>query len=253
MPEAGHTPRAPSGPSGLYRTPTSVSLFFPARNEEAYVAKTVLWAVDVLAALTPDYEIIIVDDASTDGTRAEAERLAASMPCVRVIHHAENQKLGGSVRSALAAARHDLVIYSDIDLPFNLWEIHRAVRVMDEHDADILSAFRLNRTAEGLKRIIYSYGYNLLIRVVFGLRLRDVNFSFKVIHRRVLDRLVLKSRGSFIDVELLVKAHTAGFKIIQIGVDYFPRNMGASMLATPSVIVQMLAEGASLFRECRRP
>jgi glycosyltransferase involved in cell wall biosynthesis len=241
------------GPSGLYRTAASISLFFPARNEEAYVARTVTWAAEVLASLASDYEIIVVDDASTDGTLAEVERLSRQIPQVRVLHHEQNQKLGGSVRSALEAARGDLVIYSDIDLPFNLWEIHRAVRLLDEHGADMLSAFRLNRTAEGMKRILYSYTYNLLIRAAFGLPLRDVNFSFKVIRRRVLDRIALKSSGSFIDAELLVKAHNAGFKIIQIGVDYFPRNIGQSMLATPAVIGQMLAEGASLYRECRRP
>ena len=244
---------APCSDRSLYHTPSAVSLFFPARNEEAYIEKAVAWAITVLAALTDRFEVIIVDDASTDRTHELALELERRYPQVRVLHHAVNQKLGGSVRSALSVATGDLVIYSDIDLPFNLWEIHRAVRLLDEHDADILSAFRLNRTAEGVKRIVYSYAYNFLIRAAFGASIRDVNFSFKVVRRRVLDRIRLKSRGSFIDAELLVKARNAGFKLIQIGVDYFPRDMGESMLATPGVIVQMLAEGVYLFRECRRP
>jgi glycosyltransferase involved in cell wall biosynthesis len=244
--------RAPGPLARTHATQQSVSLFLPAWNEEAYVEKTVTLAAEVLAALTRDFEIIVVDDASTDRTGAIADALAAAHPFVRVVHHATNQKLGGSVRSGIAAARKDIVVYSDMDLPFDLWEIHRAVSLLERYEADMVSAYRLDRTSEGARRILYSFAYNLLVRAAFGVAVKDVNFSFKVMRRRVLERIAIRSHGSFIDAEILVKAQNAGFKVIQIGVDYFPRTMGKSTLASPGVILDILREGALLYRECRR-
>ncbi len=246
-------PEAPA-PMPTHATDLSVALFLPARNEERYVGKTVDWALEVLRALTRDFEIIIVDDASTDRTGALADELARRHPAtVRVIHHPVGRGLGGAIRSGIEAATKDLVIYSDMDLPFNLWEIHRAVWLLQRYEADVLSAYRLDRTTEGIRRIVYSFAYNLIIRALFGVAVKDVNFSFKVFRRRIFDQLRIHANGSFIDAEIMVKARSAGFKIIQIGVDYFPRTLGESTLASPSVILDMIREGAALYGECQRP
>jgi hypothetical protein len=136
-------------------------------------------------------------------------------------------------------------------LPFDLLEIERAVRLLEYQQADVLSAYRFDRTSEGLLRTIYTIGYSALIRTVFRLRFRDINFSFKLFRRALLDRIVLKSEGSFIDAEFLVRARKAGAQVIQIGVDYFPRTRGQSTLASPGVIVGILREMALLWRELR--
>lgn len=231
----------------------SISVVFPMYNEEAYIHRAVRAAREVLAEAAADYEIVIVDDASTDRTGELADALAAADPRVKVVHNARNRRLGGSLRAGYAAATKELVLYTDADLPFDLQELGRAARLLDYQEADVLSAYRLDRTAEGPLRTVYSFVYNLVIRVLFGLQLRDVNFSFKLFRRSLLERIELKSEGSFIDAEFLVRARNAGAVIIQIGVDYFPRSRGASTLSSPSVIGKILSEMLALRRELRRP
>ncbi|WP_224364619.1 glycosyltransferase family 2 protein [Hyalangium versicolor] len=231
----------------------SISLFFPAWNEEDYVERAVARALDVLPRLTDDFEIIIVNDASTDRTKEISDELASRIPQLRVIHHTTNLKLGGAMRTGLSASTKDIVVYSDIDLPWDLRELERALHLMDYLEADMICAFRFDRTSEGPKRIIYSFVYNMLIRTLFDINIKDVNFSFKVMHRRVLEAVELRSLGSFIDAELVVKAIRKGFRVFQMGVDYFPRTRGVSTLASPSVIMKMIRELAQLYPETRAP
>ena len=121
-------------------------------------------------------------------------------------------------------------------------ELKKACRVMRLYEADIVSAYRLDRTGEGYVRTIYSFFYNLLVRVLFGCRFRDVNFAFKLVRRSVLDKVELHSEGSFIDAELMVSARKMGLNVVQFGVDYFPRTRGVSTLSSPSVIRKILRE-----------
>jgi glycosyltransferase involved in cell wall biosynthesis len=229
----------------------SISIVFPMYNEEEYVERTVRAAHEILGGITPDYEIIVVDDASTDATLALAEERSRADGRVKVVHNAQNRGLGGALRAGYAQATKDLVLYTDADLPVDLQELGRAVRLLDYQEAEVLSAFRFVRTSEGFVRTLYSFVYNLLIRALFGLPVKDVNFSFKLFRRRLLERIALKSEGSFIDAEFLVRARNAGAPIIQIGIDYFPRTRGVSTLSSPSVIVKILAEMIALWDELR--
>ena len=229
----------------------SISVVFPMWNEEAYVLRAVTAAREALRRAAPDHEIILVNDASTDRTGEMADALAREDPKIKVVHHAKNRKLGATLRSGYAIATKELVLYSDTDLPFDFHEVERAVRLLEYQQADVLSAYRHDRTSEGLLRTIYTIGYSALIRTVFRLRFRDVNFSFKLFRRALLDKIVLKSEGSFIDAEFLVRAKKAGAHVIQIGVDYFPRTRGQSTLASPEVILGILREMMTLWRELR--
>jgi glycosyltransferase involved in cell wall biosynthesis len=224
-----------------------LSIFFPMWNEELYIHRAVRAAAEICEQLVADkeigtYEIIIIDDASTDLTGRYADELVESDTHVRVVHHDRNRKLGGSIKSGFAAATGDLVLYTDADLPFEMIELVRAIRVLRTYEADVVSAYRLDRTGEGPRRAIYSWVYNALIKLAFGTRLRDINFAFKLCRRTVLDRITLSSEGSFIDAELVIRAQKAGFSIVQIGVDYFPRTRGVSTLSSPAVIRKMLGE-----------
>ena len=227
----------------------SLTIFFPMWNEEDYIETAVAAAREICVELVSigeigDYEILIVDDASTDRTGAIAETLAARDRHVRVLHHPQNRRLGGSLKTGFANARGELILYSDADLPFDFAEVRKACRLARLYGADIVSAYRLDRTAEGARRAVYSFGYNALIRLLFGLRLRDANFSFKLVRRNVFDHIEIKSEGSFIDVELLVRAQRRGFKIIQFGVDYFARTRGISTLSSFPVIAQLVEASA---------
>lgn len=235
----------------------SLTVFFPMWNEAANIHPAMRAAHEACQDLVAggeigDYEILLVDDASTDGTGAIADTLAAEDPRVRVIHHASNQRLGGALRTGLYGAAGELVLYSDADLPFDLLELRKACRLLRLYGADVVSAYRHDRTSEGPRRTLYSFAYNWLITLAFGLRVRDVNFSFKLFRRRVLEHVRAVSTGSFIDAELLVRAHRLGFKIIQFGVDYFPRSRGVSTLSSGATIVGILRELLALRSELAR-
>ncbi len=234
----------------------TLSIFFPMWNEAEYIHRAVRAAKEICDYLVErdeiaDYELIIVNDASTDDTGRLADELAEVDRHVRVVHHAVNRKLGGSIKSGLAAATGDLVLYTDADLPFEMIELVKAIRVMRNYEADIVSAYRLDRTGEGPRRAVYSFGYNLLIKSMFGTRFRDINFAFKLMRRSVVDAFELSSEGSFIDAELMIRAQKLGFTIVQIGVDYFPRTRGTSTLSSPAVIRTIVQEMSSLRRELR--
>ena len=241
-------------------TPTerfpSFTFFFPAWNEEAIIERTVAAAHEAGRALlegdeVEDYEILVVDDCSTDRTGAILDELAAADPRVRVVHHDRNRKLGGALKTGFAAAEGSVVLYTDADLPFDLLDVVKAMRLLRLYEADIVSAYRHDRTGEGLRRIVYSYAYNTMINTLFKLRLRDVNFAFKLVRRDVLRSTPLQSEGSFIDVELLCRAKAAGATVIQFGVDYFPRTRGVSTLSSFGVIRTILTELRTLYPELR--
>lgn len=223
------------------------SFVFPAWNEQEMIAQTVVAATEAGTQLVDsgeigDYEILLVDDGSTDQTPRLIDSLAAEDPHVRGVHHERNRGLGATVRTGLESARGDIVLYTDADLPFDLVLLHKAMRLLRIYDADIVSLYRFDRTAEGPKRYVYSHLYNWLVRTVLNVRLRDVNFAGKLIRREVLEQVELRSEGSFVDVELMAQAQRLGFNIIQFGVDYFPRTRGTSTLAEPTVIAGIIRD-----------
>lgn len=229
------------------RSSELLSIFFPMWNEEAYVERAIAAAKHVChdmvaAGYIGDYELIIVDDKSTDRTAEIADALATADPTVRVVHHTVNRKLGGAMKTGFNTAKGDLVLYSDADLPFDFLEVPRAIRLMRQYDADLLSAYRFDRTGEGYTRAIYTFFYNLLIRTFFGVKARDINFAFKLCRRQVLDHIELRSEGSFIDAELIIRSLRSGFELLQFGVDYFPRTRGESTLSSLGVIRNIFAE-----------
>ena len=185
----------------------------------------------ILQQSRPPDEFLILDDASTDNTGKLADEMAAADPRIRVVHHPVNRKLGGSIKTGFAAATGDLVLYTDADLPFDMTELHKAIRLLRYYQADIVSAYRFDRVGEGPSRAIYTFFYNILIRRLFGVRMRDINFAFKLCRTSIFDHLTLRSEGSFIDAELIIRAKKLGFNVIQFGVDYFPRTRGESTLA----------------------
>jgi glycosyltransferase involved in cell wall biosynthesis len=234
-----------------------LSVFFPMWNEQDYIERAIEAAREECEDLMSsgdisDYEIIVIDDASTDNTAVIAERIAQQDPRVILVRHPENRKLGGSIKSGFAAATGDVVLYTDADLPFDMHDVHKAMRLLRYYNADVVSAYRFDRTGEGYVRTIYSFFYNMMVRVLFGVRMRDINFAFKLCRSRIFEHVSLKSEGSFIDAELVVKAQKYGYSVIQFGVDYFPRTRGVSTLSSPSVIFKILREARSLRREIRQ-
>ena len=245
MPAAPETREARAGgnaPAPAAAPTRSISVVLPAYNEEDCIERAVAAAREALADVASVHEIVVVDDASTDRTGALAEGLARADNRVRVIRHARNRTLGGALRSGFAAARCDLILYTDADLPVDLRALPAALALFERERADLLAGYRLNPQAAGRRRALYTWGYNRLIRAVFGLAVRDVNFAFKLIRRTLLEGMTLRSEGSFIDAELLLRARKAGARFVELGVEYVPRSGGVSKLSSPRVIATILRE-----------
>lgn len=224
----------------------AVSLVVPMFNEERSLPHFLDVALDALGRHAADWEIVLVDDASSDGTVAAADARAAVEPRIRVVRHEANRGLGGALKSGFAAASKEWVLYSDCDLPWDLDETGRVFRAAELTGADVVSGYRHDRTGEGPLRTVYSFLYNGLVQALFRFPIRDVNFSCKLIRRSFLDRLSLESEGSFIDAELLVRLRNRGALIQQVGLDYFPRTRGVSTLSSPRTILRILRDLARL-------
>ena len=231
----------------------SVSLVIPMFNESENIDHALTCAVIALDRHAGDWEVLVVDDASTDRSAEIVQEWTEGEPRIRLLRHDVNRKLGATLRTGFAAAEKDLVLYMDADLPFDPDAIGRAISALRVTRADVVAGYRLDRTMEGFRRTVYSYFYNLLIGLLFGWPHRDINFSFKLLRREVLEAVELRSEGSLIDAELIVKAKNLGFVIQQLGLDYFPRTRGRSTLSSPTVILKIFRELISLYPEMRRP
>ena len=224
----------------------SLSVVFPMYNEMDNIEKAVTEALWVAYHICEDVQVVIVDDASTDGCGGIANRLADEHPELVVIHHPRNRKLGGALKTGFAVATKEWVLYMDSDLPISMRDVLRAVPLAE--DADIVIGWRKSR-AESRRREVMSKVYNYLIRRVFKLHVRDVNFAFKLFRREFLERILLTSEGSFIDAELLLEMQRAEARFAEVGMDYYPRVAGASTLASTSVVIKILSEMMKYRRE----
>lgn len=206
--------------------PTSLSIFFPMYNEAGNIEATLQQILEVLPRLGPsDAEILVVDDGSKDESAELVRSIAAQAPAVRLVQHRQNQGYGAALRTGFLSAQKEAVFYTDSDLPIDLSDIERALPLLAE--ADLVIGYRKKRF-DTPRRALYSRVYNLLMRHLFGVRVRDVNFSFKLVHRRVLDKIELSARTVFIDGQLLAEAVRNGFRIVELPIDYRPRQTGTS-------------------------
>jgi len=230
----------------------TLSVIFPTFNEEANVAASVERAREVLRRHFDDFEIVIVDDGSSDRTPELADELAAQYAEVSVIHHDRNYKLGRTLRTGFEAAAKELVFYTDADLPIDFRDVPRGAELLVRDGADGVTGYRTDR-GDSWWRTVYSVVYNRLVNVVFGLGVRDVNFSFKLFTKKAIRDFNLTSEGSFIDAELLARAKLAGMRVVEMAVPYFPRRAGRSTLAKPGIILKILAEMSRFWWEEWRP
>jgi glycosyltransferase involved in cell wall biosynthesis len=205
---------------------TSLAIFFPMYNEKETVERIVGKALQVLATWVDDYEVVIVDDASRDGSGQIADELARQSPHVRVVRHPRNLGYGAALRTGFQNTVKELTFYTDCDEPVDLIEIGRALALIGP-DVDLVVGYRINRY-DRPRRLVYSKVYNFLCRLLFGIPVRDVNFSFKLVKRDVLRRIRLTAGSTFIDGELLAEATRYGYRIVEIPIHYFPRRSGQS-------------------------
>jgi glycosyltransferase involved in cell wall biosynthesis len=190
-----------------------------------------------------DFEIVVEDDASTDDSSEQVQRWASKDPRIRLVRLARNQRFGGALRAGLAAARNEFLFYTDFDLQVGL---HCLPQMLNEFaEADILTGYSANEVKHANWRSeIISRGYNSLVRSLFGLRLRDINFGFKALRKSVRDQLTLRSCSPLVDAELFVQAKRLGYSIKEVAVPFSLRKVGTSRIRRPDVIFWTLLDMA---------
>lgn len=206
--------------------PLTLSVFFPMYNESTNIAVTLERALAVIPRLGfADFEILVIDDGSRDDSALVVRRAAQREPRIRLVSHPRNLGYGAALRTGFTSARGDVVFYTDSDLPIDLNELGRALPLLES--VDLVIGYR-RRRHDTPRRALYSKVYNLLMRILFGVRVRDVNFSFKLVRRRVLDAIKLSASTVFIDGQLLAEAVARGFRIAEMPIEYTPRRVGKS-------------------------
>jgi Glycosyltransferases involved in cell wall biogenesis len=229
-----------------------ISLFFPAYNEEANVGNTIEQSLKVVEPLGCEYEIIIVDDGSRDNTAGIVESYSARNPRVVLIRHQKNLGYGGALQTGFKNCRYGLAFFSDCDCQFDLGELVGLIAKMEEDpSADVVIGYRIKR-ADPLMRKLNAFGWKLWGRLLFGLKVKDVDCAFKLFRREVIQNIQIESSGALISTELLVKAEKMGYRIIQSGVHHYPRMSGAQTGAKLNVILKAFYESFKLFSKIRR-
>lgn len=220
-----------------------LSYFFPAHNEEANLVGLVEEALATLPGLADEFEIIAVDDGSRDRTPQIADELAAAHPdVVRAVHHPTNLGYGAALRSGFAAARFELVAFTDGDRQFHVEDLGRLTSRLAAADRpDVVVGFRIKR-ADPPIRTIYARLYRLANRIFFGLAVTDVDCACKLFRREALDGLRVESGGAFFSAELLIKLRAAGRSVVEVGVPHYPRTAGSPTGAKPSVVFRAVRD-----------
>ncbi|MBW8042122.1 MAG: glycosyltransferase family 2 protein [Planctomycetes bacterium] len=230
------------------QTPVSISVFFPCYNEQDNVARTVQQAITVLEKIKADFEIIIVDDGSSDNTDAIADEIAARNSRVKVVHHHTNLGYGAALKSGFKAAKKEFVFYTDGDGQFDINEMPPLLPLMEQFD--IVSCYRLNRQ-DSLVRKLNGWGWTKLVCFFFGMKIRDIDCAFKLYRTDIFDNIELSSAGALIDAEILARAVRKGYSITQKGVHHLPRTAGEQTGANLKVILRAFRELFKLRRQIR--
>ncbi len=217
----------------------SLSIFFPAFNEEGIIERTVRNAVGAAQRDVSDFEVIVVDDGSADGTAQIVESLAGEDPRVRLVLHDVNRGYGAALRTGFASATKDLVFFSDADGQFDLGELPATLELA--RSTPVVAGYRIKRS-DPWHRLFIAKTYRFIIWMVFGLRIRDIDCAWKLLRRETLRGVDLESNGAFISSELLIKLKRNGVPVKEIGVHHYPRTTGVSKGATPKVILRTIRD-----------
>jgi glycosyltransferase involved in cell wall biosynthesis len=206
--------------------PPSLSVFFPAYNDSGTIASMVIRTVKAAAELTPDFEVIVVDDGSADGTADIADELARTYPQVRAVHHPTNRDYGAALQTGFRSSAKDLIFYTDGDAQYDPAELTLLWAAMTP-DTDVVNGYKISRS-DPLHRIIIGRIYHHIVSILFGLTLRDVDCDFRLMRRSIFDRINLEKTSGIICVEMMKKIQDNRFRIVEVPVHHFHRTYGRS-------------------------
>jgi glycosyltransferase involved in cell wall biosynthesis len=228
-----------------------LSVFFPAYNEEANIARTVTKAKAVLEKIAGEWEILIINDGSKDRTGEVAQNLANRDPRIKVITHSPNRGYGASLKSGFYGSRFPWICFTDSDGQFDFSEVTGFIKTQKKTNADLVVGYYRKRQVS-LFRKVNTFFWELVVFLLFGLKVKDIDCGFKFISKKVIDTIpkLESERGAFISSEFLVKAKRAGFSMVEIPVSHFPatrKGTGADL----NVIIKSFVDLFRLWRKLR--
>jgi glycosyltransferase involved in cell wall biosynthesis len=225
----------------------SLSVFFPAYNEEKNIQSTIEDAVAVLNTLPLEWEILVINDGSKDSTAQEVEELIKKYPRVRLINHQGNKGYGGALKTGFAEAKYPWVVFADSDGQFKFEEVKKMLEKTDE--ADVILGYRLNR-ADPFQRRIFTWGWKMLAMVILGLNVRDYSCGFKMLKKSVFESILpINSEEKVTQIEMLIKAKRKGYRFAEVGVHHYRRIHGVPTGANLAVVIKSFVDMMRLWQE----
>lgn len=224
---------------------TSISAVFPAYNDGGSIASMVSAASIALRQVSNDFEIVVVNDGSSDYTAIVLEELQCKYPELRVIHHPLNKGYGAALRTGFAAATKDWVFYTDGDSQYNPLELTLLADALRD-GVDAVNGYKLSRN-DSIIRTIIGRAYHNFVKLFFGIRIRDVDCDFRLIPRRILNEIQLESISGAICLEMVKKIEDAGYVFAEVPVNHYSRKYGVSQFFVPWRILRSLRQLAGLY------
>jgi len=228
-----------------------ISVFFPAYNDGGTIASMVLSAILVLQSLTDDYEVIVVNDGSSDYTKEILDELEERYDPVRIVHHERNRGYGGALRTGFATASKDFIFYTDGDAQYDVRDLPALWEEMRD-GVDMVQGYKIDRS-DPLHRVVIGRIYHWMTNLAFGLHLKDVDCDFRLMRSSIFDDVRLESDSGVICVEMMKKIRDAGFEISEVPVHHYHRAYGKSQFFNIGRILRVARDLSKLWLELRLP
>lgn len=209
-------------------------------NERDNIMNTIRNIKSLAGELTGDYEIVVVDDASSDGSGDIVERMAKTDNAIKLFRLKNNTRFGGAFAEGFARATKDIILYMDSDMPVNIEDIKASFPLIE--NADIVTGYSRIRKGDSVKRRIISSVYNFIVQALFGLNIKDVNSGYKIVRRDLVKDLKFVSRSPFVDVEIFLHGKKKQCRIRQFPLVFKSRSGGKSHIARFPVIWATFAD-----------
>lgn len=210
---------------------SSLSIFFPAFNEEENIKIALKYALDIGPKVAKKFEILVIDDGSKDKTAEVVKQYAKKYRNIKLIQHKVNMGYGAALKTGFYNSKYDFIAYMDSDNQFDFRDLKKLVENISGYD--IVVGYRLKR-ADSFIRVLNGKLWNFLCSMLLNLKIKDIDCGFKLIKKEVINDIPkLESNGATISAELLVKARKKGFKINQVGLEHLPRTLGNATGGNP--------------------
>ena len=228
----------------------SISIILPALNEEGNIEAAIQDIQLYFHSREEKYEIIVINDGSTDSTGDIAERMAKENGFVRVVHHPTNKGYGSALKEGFENSKYKYVFFTDSDRQFDIKGLDILLPLIKTDAVEIIIGYRLKRKDPFLRRFL-SWGYNSLVGYLFDLNVKDIDCAFKIFRKDIFSKIEIESKNFFVNTEVLAKAMYFGFNVLEVGVPHFPRTAGKTTVTLKHIPLTLI-ELYRIFKSIKR-